>query len=89
MSEQMGDMGGPESGKSTDHDKLSDFQTVVGHALVDANFRAMLRTGSSRGDAVKGITGRDMTPELSAAIDEAWDAIDRVAAQFGDVKAAT
>jgi hypothetical protein len=67
----------------------SDFQTVVGHALVDPEFRDRLINSSTRGEAVKSVTGREMSEDLSTAIDDALASLNNLANQFGDYKAAT
>ena len=66
----------------------SAFRTLIGHALVDANFRSQLKDANKRGDAMRSM-GIEPTPEIERALDDAMASVDRLAQQFGDVQAAT
>ncbi len=68
-------------------DQVKAFHALVGRALVDASFRDRLASGD-RALAMNEL-GVQSTPEIERALDEAMKSIDNLAAQFGDVQAAS
>lgn len=66
----------------------SAFHQLLGQALVDAEFREQLSDPERRGAALASLD-IELTPEISARLDEAMEAVKRLSEEFGDIKAAT
>jgi hypothetical protein len=65
-----------------------DFYSLVGRALVDPEFREMIKDPERRKDALYAM-GIDPSDEVIAAMDDATKAIDDLSSAFGGVHAAS
>jgi hypothetical protein len=65
-----------------------DFHKLIGRAMDDGEFRAMLINPAQRAQALKQVGIQDPTADQLAAINAAIEAIERAADTFGVMKAA-
>lgn len=64
------------------------FHQLLGQALIHPEFLEQLRSPERRGAALASLD-IELTPEISARLDEAMEAVKRLSDEFGDIKAAT
>ncbi|CAN5575828.1 hypothetical protein BH23CHL8_BH23CHL8_00850 [soil metagenome] len=72
----------------TSYSGKADFHAVLGRALIDPGFREQLMDSEHQVDALKAM-GVDPTDEVLQALNEALDALGRLADSFGGPRAAT
>jgi hypothetical protein len=65
-----------------------DFHNLIGRAMDDGEFRAMLINPAQRTQALRQVGIQDPTPDQLAAINAALEAIERAADTFGVIRAA-
>jgi len=73
-----------------DGEQFNAFNALIGRALIDSEFRELLRYGDSdkRNQALMEMD-IETTPELLKALDDALGAVEQLAAEFGDTVAMT
>jgi hypothetical protein len=80
-------LGGEGEQPQTGSGQEAVFYQLVGRALVDPGFRDQLRAGDP--SAALRSLGLEPTEDLVKALGQAMGDVDRLASQFGDIKAAT